>query len=257
MLRTEAIKDYELKNYIHCSNLYSIDPAYYDLTLSQNVFRQVLNDFYLLIIKNELHSFDEQLFLIIKKNINLYYPKALVNESQKLISYLIAGVHSFIKFFDLKKFYPILTKTSKIYLLDNNEIIVTYDLIFMQKNKSKFLHAVTFTNCNSNYYLESDPFNHLKLKCLSDFYSSRRYSNPATYLHVLNIPNIEFNNKNLKTFPLKKSSFSEKQIDYELLNSVSTYLNEMKDPKPFIPKPSCFFTACPKRKECQNGSNIR
>jgi hypothetical protein len=254
-LATKPIQENQLKNYIHCSNLYNIDSNYNDLTLSQKLFKQVLNDFYLLVIKDQLTSFDDQLFVIVKTNINKYYPKTLIDESQKLVSYVINGVHSFIKHFPLNKYYPVLTQTSKTHLLDSNELSLNYDLIFVQKNKSKFFHAVVFTSKYNPNYIKSDAFNHLKLKCLSDLYPSRRYTNPATYLHVFNIPDIEFNNKNLKTFPLRKITLSEKEISQPLISSLALYLNELKTPKPFIPKPSCFFTSCPKRKECQNGSN--
>lgn len=248
-------QELELKNYIHCSNLYSIEPNYDDLTLSQRLFKQVIIDFYLLVIKGNLTSFDDQLFLIIKKNINKYYPKVLVDDSQKLISYLLSGVHSFIKKFPLNKFYPILTQINKPYVLDSNEILLNYDLVFVQNNKLKFIHGIVFSSIRLETFVNTDSFNHLKLKCLSELYFTRRYGNPATYLHVLNLPTIEFNNKNLKTFPLKQITLSERDINQTYIDSLSLYLEELKDPKPFIPKPSCFFTNCPKRKECQSGSN--
>lgn len=254
-MATKPTGELELKNYIHCSNLYNIQSDYNDLTLSQRLFKQVIIDFYLLVIKGNLTSFDDQLFLIIKKNINKYYPKILVDDSQKLISYLITAVHSFIKCFPLNKFYPILTQVAKPYILNSNEILLNYDLVFVQNNKLKFLHGIVFSSIRLEHFITTDSFNHLKLKCLSELYFSRRYKNPATYLHILNLPNIEFNNKNLKTFPLKQVTLSERDINQLYIDSLSLYLQEIKNPKPFFPKPNCFFTSCPKRKECQSGSN--
>lgn len=251
------LDEYQLKNYIHCSNLYNISPAYIDLTTSQLLFKHVLSEFYTLVLKGQLVSFDKQLFLIIKKSINNYYPKALISESQKLVSYLINGVHSFIAHFPLDSFYPVAIQAKKPYLLEQNEITIVYDFLFVQRNKSKFFHGVTFSTKSSPTYSKLDPFIHLKLKCLSNLYPSRRYANPAAYQHVLTLPDIEFNNKNLKTFSLKKFSLSEREVNEDLINSLSFYLNEMKNPRPFIPKPTCFFVSCPKRKECQNDSNLR
>lgn len=248
------MNEIEVLTYQRCSYLHHLNGKLSYLDQSQLLFKKVIQDIYTLVIKGELTDLDNDLFKIIKKHIGNYYPNMTVDDAQTTFTYIISGVHAFIKKFSLEKYSPVLIDYQvSIHL--GAKLDLNFDLIFQQNNKTKFIHAFCFVPALDKHNVEYNLFNDIKLKFLSHLYAHKRATHPPVKLHLVYMPKLNFRNKNLKTFPMRFKTLHEKMIKNSHLKKLKDLILKIEDTKDPLPIFSCNWNSCPKRQECINDYN--
>ena len=246
-----TVNESDLRSFSRCKHLYKIGGQSYRLTQSQKLFKNLLQNFYTLVIKNKLSNIDDDLYKIIKRLIYLYYPNILPDDFSTLTKYLLDGFYSFIKKFDNDNFSIIISDYQPIVTsLKDLKLSLTFDLLFTQNIKSSYLHGVVFVPFLDKHHCEYDLLNYIKLKFLKGIYSKRRAAHPATYLHLVYIPNVVFNNKNLKAFPVRFKKLTERDVSDHHIKHLKLLLEDFKQTKDTFPILGCSDKTCEKRKEC-------
>ena len=241
----------DLRAFSKCKHLHKIGGTALQLTKSQRLFSRFIKDFYLLVIKNKVTDIDNDLYKIIKKLVYNYYPNILPDDFSTLTKYLLDGFDGFIKKFNNDDFSIIISDYDPVVTsYDGIKLSLHFDLFFKQNIKSSYLHGVVFVPLLDKHHCEYDLLNYIKLKFLKSIYSKRRAAHPATYLHLVYIPNIVFNNKNLKAFPIRFKKLTEKDITSLHLRHLKILLEDFKQTQETFPIPGCSDKACTKRKEC-------
>lgn len=240
-----------LKTKLHCSYLPSIGGDITLLDKTQVLFLSCLKDLQLLLIKNELKSLDEDLFKIIKDNIFNYFPNNLKDDNQALTNYVINGIYSYMNMFPLSKYYPLIIDYNPSVILKDKVIDLKIDLLLKQNNKSNYLHAVSFVSKVDSFTTTLDDFNYLKLNFLSRNFTGNRNDQPATRLHLISIPALTYRNKNIKNYPLRKKTLTEKDLNGISFTDFNLMLNAALS-MPVKQIPTCKNLSCLKRKECIN-----
>lgn len=249
-----TISETDLLTASNCLHLYNNGAHFTFFNKSQRMFNDLICDFYNLVITNRFDNFDDTLFKLIKRLIRSYYPNSSEDDFQVLNRYLIDATHQFLSYFSLDKYTPIITNYNPKALYKDVDFTFSLDLLFTQNNKSKYFHGVCFLPIWTPHFKELNCLNYVKLKFLSNLYTSRRNNHPAAYLHLVYLPEIKFNNKNLKHFNLKFMKISEKEILDSHLNHFDYLINSVKNINNTFPILGCANKTCPKRKECQNES---
>jgi hypothetical protein len=242
-------KESFLKTKLHCSHLAELGGDITRLDLSQFLFLDTLKKVNLLLIKQNIKDLDSDLYAIIKKNIKEHCPQASIDDTQTLFNYIIGNVYSFLNFFPLTTYHPLMIDVSPSATLSEFTIQFNFDFIYKQNNKSNYIHGIVFVNSLNDYTSKYDYFNYLKLKFLKSAYLGKRNAYSATNLHIISIKPLTYRNKNLKNYVLKKHTLTEADMDDFYLKELLNLLSSSFQQKP-IPIPACSNFHCSKRKEC-------
>ena len=240
----------------YCNYLYHLGGNINELSISQNLFKELILKFNFLILKKNLKDIDTFLNSTLKILLKKYYTNlSTIDDLSYLHLFYTQLFFKYIEYFPAEKYMPAQIDYKPLVSLEGFELKLNLDLILVQNNKDSFYHLVSFSKNIDDFSIKNNPLNYLKLKFLNNLYAKQKRRREPVKIHFLEIPEPTFRNRNQRDYKIKLLTIDLENYKNIKVENYKDFFN-IYNSKKAKPRFFCNEKKCTKRKECLN-ANIR